>query len=111
MESIEMNRFLIILSLCCMACAIGATPTILIAATEAPTPTATTTQESYTCLVVIAYESLNLRKRATEHNSQVIDWLLHGEQISGLEKEGDWWRVDTGNKVGYVKAEFVEVCP
>lgn len=74
--------------------------------TPAVEPTATTRA----CLVVIATDSLHLRQAPTEH-SAALDWLANGKTVTALALEDGWWFVaTTGEKHGYVKAEFVEVC-
>lgn len=86
--------------------ATACTTTVLVAS---PSPLPVVSYQEGACLVVTASQSLHLRKDPTEH-SQALDWLYFGDEVNGLVKEGDWWLVDTGQKQGYVRAEFVEVC-
>jgi len=106
----------LLLSLACMS-TLPPLATAMPEYTGTPSPSATgyctpavePTSTPNTCLVVIATESLHLRSDPTAH-SPALDWLDTGTELEGLDLEGDWWQVDTGTLVGYVKAEFVELC-
>ena len=73
------------------------------------TPRVEPTSTPNTCLVVIATESLHLRSEPTVH-SAALAWLANGKTVMALALEDGWWFVDTGEKQGYVKADFVELC-
>lgn len=60
------------------------------------------------CAIVTASQSLHLRSEPSE-NSQVIEWLLSGEEIKVKDPTGAWWQVETiSGKKGYAKSKYLE---
>jgi len=69
-------------------------------------PSASPTEPFFTCAQVIASKALNLRKGASEH-TQIITWLRNGDQVRVISVDGDWWMIDAGGTIGYVRSMYL----
>ena len=59
---------------------------------------------------VIPSDGLRVRNGAgTEH--EILGLLLQGDQVTLIERVGDWWRVDSRVGPGFVHADFVALVP
>ena len=52
-------------------------------------------------------ENLNLRKKPST-DSKVIDQFYQGDSMIVLEKKGNWYKVQYGEKTGYVKKKYID---
>jgi len=60
------------------------------------------------CAIVTADEALHLRAKPSEH-SQVIEWLLSGEEVRVIEPGAEWSRVRTISGLeGHAKAKYLQ---
>ena len=93
------------------------------AASTSPTPKATAESEpaagavfevpqvtptAKACGIVTAVKAVNMRAQPTIH-SRVIKWLPAKTEVIVLA-QGDWWMVQAGEQIGYVKAEYIGEC-
>ena len=70
-------------------------------------PASPKTSTTDQCVQVIAAQALHLRAQPSER-SQVLAYLYHEQTLQLLLKQEHWWRVQTGDKIGWAKAEFLK---
>ena len=51
--------------------------------------------------------NLNLRKEPSK-KAEVLDQFNQGDAMTVLEKDGNWYKVQYGDSVGYVKAKYID---
>jgi hypothetical protein len=75
--------------------------------TATPVPT---TQAEVSWLCVTAVEAVYLRPSPSTENYPIVQ-LENGTRIVDLRgRDGSWWFVQSGNKQGWVKKEYVRNC-
>jgi len=56
--------------------------------------------------VMVKYQSAIVHTGKSAHN-QTVATLKKGEKMQVLAKDGDWLKVKTGDKLGYIQANYV----
>ena len=65
-------------------------------------------EEVKTKLATINANKLNIRTKA-DINSSILTQVPNGDKLKVIEESGEWIKVSTGNKVGYVSADYVDI--
>lgn len=116
-----MKRLLLLLPLLLLACGIMAVPPSVgssatptgshefakksgVGATETPTPV------SFPVLCVSAAETLNLRVAPSTSAPADPNGLQHGDTVVRIGAVAGWYKVQAGERVGWVKAEYIGDC-
>ena len=68
--------------------------------------TETTSNGEYPVVMYVNTDSVNVRSKP-DASSSVISGAAEGSDLEVLGKEGDWYKVDTEDGVGYIKSEFL----
>lgn len=79
-------------------------------APDAPDAPVAPVADARSAVVVLGnpLDSLNLRAQA-DASSAILAAMAHGTQVTLLEQDGEWSRVQVGTLSGYVKTEFIRV--
>lgn len=85
------------------------TPTTVTTTTTA-TPTTTTTHISVFSVGYCTADSLHVRS-GPGLDYRGIGGLVHGEQVTVLGQDGDWYQIQFGDTVGYVSAQYISATP
>ena len=70
------------------------------------TSDSTASDESYPITMKVSADSVNIRKSAST-NAEVISGTSKGATVKVIAKEGEWYKVDTEDGIGYIKAELL----
>lgn len=57
---------------------------------------------------IVSTETLNMRSGPST-NSSIVKLLNEGEKIEIISEEGNWYKIKSGEKEGYVSKDFVQV--
>ena len=85
------------------------TPTTTTTTTEVTTTT-TTTRVSVFSVGYCTADSLNVRS-GPGLDYRGIGGLVHGEKVTVLGQQGDWYQIQFGDTVGYVSAQYISATP
>lgn len=94
---------------CVMSAASGSAPIGKVKRVPVPYQVKTATAESpRTCAEVIAEEAVHLRGGPSA-TSAILNHLRNGDQVQVKgTSAGDWWRVKSGEEVGFVRSIYLE---
>lgn len=68
----------------------------------------TTTSSSINKIAKITVETAKVREKAST-NSNVLGFLDYGDEVTLLEQEGDWYKINFENKTGYIKNTLFKI--
>lgn len=129
--SIAMKKRVLKLSLCCLAsgmlcigagiCSAAAevgqeqgsavsTDTAALTDTAAPENTEAQTEQDLTGQMAFAKceDYINIRSGA-DTDKEIVAKIYNNGSVTVLEQTGDWYKIQSGNAVGYVKAEYFAI--
>jgi hypothetical protein len=66
-------------------------------------------EELRTCAIVVAIQSLHLRKGPSEKDI-VLTWLNHNDLVQVLDQsDPDWWFIESRGVSGYARSIYLEI--